>query len=120
MKNALNWFELPTNDFARAVAFYGEILGTPLQTEVLGGIPNAIFPYDAKQAIGGSLVHNPRLKPGSEGAVVYLNCNGILNDVLARVPNAGGKVIMPSTEIGFGKIAMIIDCEGNRVGLHTY
>jgi uncharacterized protein len=119
MKNALNWFEIPTTDFARAVAFYNTILAAQLETEVVGGIASAVFPYDTGAAIGGSLVHNPRLIPSADGAVIYLNCNGILDDVLVRVSKAGGRVLMPRTDIGFGSIAMMLDSEGNRVGLHS-
>jgi uncharacterized protein len=124
LKHALNWFEIPTADFDRAVRFYSTILGASFRTEVLGGIPNAIFPFAPTDgpngAIGGSLVHNPRMQPSADGAVVYLGCTGILDDVLTRVPQAGGKVLMPRTNIGFGSIAMMLDSEGNRVGLHSY
>lgn len=32
MKNALNWFEIPTVDFERAKTFYETILGYNMQT----------------------------------------------------------------------------------------
>jgi predicted enzyme related to lactoylglutathione lyase len=39
--------------------------------------------------------------------------------VVARVEPAGGQVVVPETPIGDpGTIAVIIDSEGNRVGLH--
>ena len=123
MKHAINWFEIPSNDFDRAVKFYGDILGVPLHIEVLGGIPNGRFSYvnnEAHEAIGGAVVYDPRAKPGMTGTTPYLNCTGKLDDVLGRVPSAGGEVLLPNTNIGFGSIALIVDSEGNKIGLHSY
>ena len=122
MKNAINWFEIPSADFERATAFYNTILDAELRVQVVDGISNAIFPYSghADNAIGGTVVHNPSTKPGADGAVVYLNVDGVLDAVLSRVEAAGGKVVMPRLNTQFGAIAMILDSEGNRVGLHSY
>ncbi len=39
---------------------------------------------------------------------------------MARVADAGGKVALPKTDIGApGFIAILVDTEGNRVGLHA-
>jgi predicted enzyme related to lactoylglutathione lyase len=119
MRNALNWVEIPAAHFERATAFYANILGAPLRTEVLGGIPNAILPYEGEEAMGGSIVANPRLKPGADGPVVYLNATGIIDAVLSRIPAAGGKLLTPKIETEFGALAWFIDSEGNRVGLHS-
>lgn len=121
MKNALNWFEIPTTNIDRAAKFYETVLGQPLHREVIAGIPNAILPYSASEesAVGGGLVQNPHLPPGAAGGVPYLNCNVFLDEALARVAPAGGKIVMPKTDIGFGHIALILDTEGNRIGLHT-
>ncbi len=123
MKHAINWFEIPSSDFDRAVTFYGMILDAPLRKEVFGGIPNGIFTYDqddSGQAIGGAIVFEEHAKPGMSGTTPYLNCTGKLDAVLSRVEPAGGKVLLPKTDIGFGSIALIADSEGNRVGLHSY
>ena len=122
MKNAINWFEIPSTDFERATAFYNTILDAELRVQVVDGISNAIFPYSghADNAIGGTVVHNPSTKPGADGAVVYLNVDGVLDAVLSRVEAAGGKVLMPRLDTQFGATAMILDSEGNRVGLHSY
>jgi predicted enzyme related to lactoylglutathione lyase len=51
---------------------------------------------------------------------MYLNCNGTLDACLARVKDAGGQVVMPKTDIGDpGFIALVMDTEGNTVGLHS-
>ena len=122
MKHAINWFEIPTANFDRAAAFYAEILGAPLRHETVGGLKNAVLfteQNDAHEAVGGSIVYNPGLKPGDSGTVPYLNCDGALDSVVARVEPAGGKVLMPKTDIGFGFISLIRDSEGNKIGLHS-
>lgn len=123
MKHAINWFEIPSSDFERAVRFYDTILDAPLRKEVIAGTPNGIFSYEqdkAGQTVGGAVIHDAHAKPGLNGTTPYLNCNGQLDAVLSRVERAGGKVLMPKTDIGFGCIALIVDSEGNRVGLHSY
>jgi predicted enzyme related to lactoylglutathione lyase len=117
MKNTLNWFEIFVTDMSRAKAFYEVMLETNLRIEVLGGEPSAIFPEDGA---AGSLVQRAGRQPSAEGALVYFNCNQRLDECLARVNKAGGQIAMPKTDIGPpGFIAMVIDTEGNTVGLHT-
>lgn len=123
MKHAINWFEIPAANFDRAVAFYNAILDASLRKEVIAGVPNAILLYeqdDSHNAIGGAVIFDERIKPGMSGIVPYLNCTGNLDAVLSRVPAAGGKVLMPETQTPFGSLAMIVDSEGNRIGLHSY
>jgi predicted enzyme related to lactoylglutathione lyase len=52
---------------------------------------------------------------------VYLNAAPSIDAALARVPAAGGKVVVPKTPLPgtMGAFARIIDCEGNLVGLHA-
>lgn len=123
MKHAINWFEIPAADFDRAVTFYNTILDESLRKEMVAGVPNGILPYeqdDSHNAIGGAVIFDERIKPGMSGIVPYLNCTGKLDAVLSRVPAAGGKVLMPAIQTQFGSIAMIMDSEGNRIGLHSY
>jgi hypothetical protein len=55
------------------------------------------------------------------GTTVYLDGGNDLSVPFSRVENAGGKVILPKTAIGEnrGFIALFIDTEGNKVGLHS-
>jgi predicted enzyme related to lactoylglutathione lyase len=117
MKNAANWFELPATELGRAQRFYETVLGLELRQEVFGGIPMAVFP--SQEGVGGALIRDDRCRPSADGAVVYLDATGKLDACLSRVAAAGGKVVVPRTDIGDpGFIALVIDSEGNRVGLH--
>jgi predicted enzyme related to lactoylglutathione lyase len=117
MRNTLSWFELFVSDMPRAKAFYEQLLATQLKAEQFNGEPNAIF---AAEGLKGALVKREGRKPSPEGALVYLDCTGTLDAVLGRVAKAGGKVVVPKTDIGDpGFIAVIADTEGNAVGLHS-
>lgn len=115
------WFELPTTDLARAETFYRAVLGHPLRRETSpdGSLEMSIFdPPDAE--FKGALVKGEHFTPGMSGALVYLNGGDDLALPLSRVEAAGGRVVMPKTPIGpYGHIALFIDSEGNRVGLHS-
>ncbi len=113
------WFEIPSHDFTRAVGFYERILDARLQQEAMGPMRMAVFPHE-KPAPSGAVVHAPGYEPGATGTVIYLNVAD-LRPVLARVPDAGGAVLLPRTELpsGQGVFAQLRDSEGNRVGLFS-
>jgi len=118
--NVVAWFEIPSTDFDRAVGFYEKILAKTMKRETMGPIQMAVFPYE-QPGVGGAVVHGGPYEPGqSRGTVVYLDCDGQLDAVLARVKGAGGEIAFPKTELpGMGAYAHILDTEGNRVGLHA-
>jgi len=121
MFNAINWFEIPSHDFDRAVTFYSQILGEELVRGQFSDMPYAFFAAEPT-AVAGAVVKNPYLEPGANGPVIYLNTktNANLSTVLERVTEAGGQILMPLTSIGpEGYIAQVLDTEGNRVGLHA-
>ena len=57
--------------------------------------------------------------PSKDGCTVYLNTNGDLDGMLARVVEAGGTVLQEKQDMGemVGWIAFFEDSEGNRIGL---
>lgn len=123
-KNAISWFEIPTADLQRATQFYESIFQTKLVPLDLQDIQMRMFPLeDMMTQVGGALVytkgfHNPS---STDGPLVYLNGNPNLQTVLDRVEAAGGKIMVPKTQISpeYGNMAVIIDTEGNRIGLHS-
>lgn len=122
-QQALNWFEIPVRDLDRAQRFYETLLNRPLKREAMGpDMPMATFPYAPGTGVGGCLVGGPSAtRPSGDGTVVYLNAEPSLNLVLARLPEAGGKLLVPRTELpdGMGAFAVLEDSEGNRVGVHA-
>ena len=119
LKNAINWFEIPVSDLTRAIEFYEHMLDATFRQENMGGMDMAIFPYD-EGAVSGSLVKAPFLSPSENGAVVYINVNGIMDAAIERATAKGATVVLPKMHIGDpGYIAHIIDSEGNKVGLHS-
>ncbi len=117
--NALNWFEIPVTDVARAKHFYETIFDMEMEQMDMMGMEMVMFPSREPKS-GGALVKSPDHKPSKEGSIIYLNGNPDLQLVLDRVENAGGKVTMPKTNIGEnGNMAFFTDTEGNMVGLHS-
>ena len=120
-KNAINWFDVPTADFDRAVKFYSTILGVEIKVSEHMGQKLGFFPCEGpNEKVGGDLVPPGWGKPSATGTCVYLNCEGKLDEVIGRVEPSGGKIVRPKMSIGeHGWIAMIQDTEGNTIGLHS-
>jgi predicted enzyme related to lactoylglutathione lyase len=69
--------------------------------------------------VTGVLSKSKRNTPSGNGTVVYINASPNIQNVLDKVEPAGGKIIAPKMQIPAGFIAIIIDTEGNKVGLHA-
>ena len=125
--NAISWFEIPVADIARAKKFYETILDIEMETQYVGEPKEEVvfFPFlpaiirATSGRVSGILVKKERNKPSMQGTLVYLNANPSIQEVIDRIEPAGGKIIVPNTKIMAGCIAVIVDTEGNRVGLHA-
>lgn len=119
-QNALNWFEIYTNDIHKAADFYGKILAKPLSMISNDKYNMAMFPSDLDNGVGGALTQMDKCQPGAGGTVVYLNVEGDLDGVLERISKNGGAIIQPRMDIApHGFIGIFKDPEGNVVGLHS-
>jgi predicted enzyme related to lactoylglutathione lyase len=122
-KNAISWFEIPTTDLNRAQKFYETIFGVSLTPLDVQAIKMRMFPLEDQMGVGGALVYNADFyKPSStDGPLIYLNANPDVQNVLGKVESAGGKILVPKTQISedYGYMAMFIDTEGNRIALHS-
>jgi len=121
--NSLNWFEIPATDITRARKFYEQIFSMTMQDmgEMMG-MKMAGFPAEmASGKASGGLVQSQMHHPSMDGCVIYLNANPSIQTVIDRVEKAGGKILMPKTQITaeIGFMAFITDTEGNRIGLHA-
>ena len=119
-KNVVNWFEIPAKDLGRAKKFYADVFGSELTDMNMPGMEMAAFPWIQEgQFTAGALVKSVGYEPSSSGTVVYFYCEDLSNE-LGRVAKNGGSVVLPKTAIGeFGFIALVVDSEGNRIGLHS-
>ena len=124
MDNAISWFEIPATDLDRAAGFYEKIFGFTLFPMDLQNIRMRLFPIgDMNKGVGGAVVDSGGFhKPSeTEGPLIYLNANPDLQNILDNVIAAGGRILVPKTMISpeYGFMAVIIDTEGNRIGLHS-
>jgi predicted enzyme related to lactoylglutathione lyase len=118
-KNFVSWFEIPAYNHFRSVAFYNYIYGIQMTSVELNGFAMGFFP--AENGIGGAIVSGPGCVPSEIGPLMYLNGGEDLNNVLSKVNEAGGRVVMEKTFLSesAGYFAMFIDSEGNRLALHS-
>jgi predicted enzyme related to lactoylglutathione lyase len=123
MNNAISWFEIPATDLDRAAKFYEAIFGVTLIVMDLPNIKMRMFPIEDRMGVGGAVVDSGGFhKPSAtDGPLIYLNGNPDVQGVLDKVEAAGGKIMVPKTKISpdYGYMAVIIDTEGNRIGLHS-
>ena len=95
-------FEIPAADFERAVLFYETVMATTLTRSQMGPMRLAMFPGSEDLPVGGAVTYMEGAQPpGPMGAVVYLFAGDDLALALARVPEAGGVVIVPKTMITY-------------------
>jgi uncharacterized protein len=123
MQHAISWFEIPSTDLERATKFYETIFGVQLIAMDTPNIRMRLFPLEDMSGIGGAVVdsggfHKPSL---TDGPLIYLNGNPDVQIILDKIEAAGGKIMVPKTEISpeYGYMTVIIDTEGNRIGLHS-
>jgi len=113
------WFDIPCTDLDRAIAFYSAVLGCKIDKQEFEGFSLGILPHEGA-TVGGCLAVMPDNPPSDHGILVYLNCDGRLDEAIAAVEVNGGTVLQTKHAIGpHGWRALIKDSEGNRVALHS-
>lgn len=123
--NVLTWFEIPVADIDRAQKFYETILDIKMVKRTDGEDEAVFFPFDPNviQAtsgrVTGILSKSDRNKPSGSGTLIYINASPNIQTALDKVEKAGGKIISPKVQIPPGFIAIVIDSEGNKIGLHS-
>jgi predicted enzyme related to lactoylglutathione lyase len=123
--NILTWFEIPVTDIDRAKTFYETILTIKMVKRIDRSDESVFFPYNPNviQAtsgrVTGVLSKSATNKPSANGPIIYINASPSIQNVLDKVEKAGGKLLSPKVQIPPGFIALIMDSEGNRIGLHA-
>ena len=122
MKNAINWFDIPVKNFNRAKKFYDTILNISIEARpsIEGDFQMGMFPADMNEGVSGMLIEGEGYEPSLQGVLIYLNGGEDLSIPLAKVEQAGGKVLMPKTSLGeYGFMAQFADTEGNKLAFHS-
>lgn len=118
----VGWFEIPVTDMDRAKKFYDTVFDIEISIHNLDGLKMGWFPVAPdKKGITGSLVeHESYVPSATDGAVLYFTSANVANE-LDRVIAAGGKILQNKKPIGEGHgfMAVFLDCEGNRIALHS-
>ncbi|MEO8210533.1 MAG: VOC family protein [bacterium] len=120
MKNAINWFAIPSADLQRAVKFYNAIFGFQLNVMKMGKEDMAFFPIE-QGGVGGHIYIHKDFKPAGDGVIIFLNGGDNLQEILDRVESSGGKIVTSKTQISpeVGYMCFFADSEGNKIALHS-
>lgn len=120
--HTVSWFEIPAADMDRARKFYETIFDIEMQELPMPEFKMVTFPMEMGSGhVHGALCQHEMYTPSENGTVVYLNANPDIQAVIDRIEPAGGKIVIPKTQISeeIGYMAFFIDSEGNRVALHA-
>lgn len=116
MRKLISWVEIPATDIERAVNFYNKVLNIEIQVLDFGKEKMACFPNGE-----GAISQAPDFNPSKNGVLVSFDTEKELNTVLKIVTENGGTIIQSKTKIeaeGRGYFALIVDTEGNKIGLY--
>lgn len=117
--NLIVWCEIYVQDMDRAKSFYESVFQMKLEKLENPGMDMWAFPMTMdKVGASGALVKMEGVKSGGSGTIPYFDCDEVATE-LERVVAAGGQIQQPKTSIGqYGFMALIVDTEGNMIGLH--
>ncbi len=123
MSNPVGWFEIYVRDMPRAQTFYEAVFGRVLHAlpDQAEGSPQMLVFDMNNQGYGaaGALVRMPGFEPGGNSVLVYFSCADCAVEA-DKAAAAGGEIVKPKTSIGpYGHIALVLDTEGNMIGLHS-
>jgi uncharacterized protein len=120
MINPIGWFEIYVQDMERAKAFYEAVFEVTLSRLDSLDIDMWAFPmeHDVPGA-SGALVRMDGFTPGGNSVLVYFECADCAVEA-AKAVKAGGSIQEAKMSIGpYGYCALVIDSEGNLIGLHS-
>ena len=118
--NPVGWFEIYVQDMQRATSFYETVFQTQLARLEDTGPEMWAFPMQEDgYGSAGALVHIPGVPSGANSVIVYFHCADCAVEA-ERAAASGGKVHKEKFSIGpYGFIALVLDTEGNMIGLHS-
>ncbi|MEM7047661.1 MAG: VOC family protein [Pseudomonadota bacterium] len=120
--NTVGWFEIYVADMERAKNFYENVLQKKTEPIPAGkpGLEMHAWTGDmTAYGAAGALAKMDGVKPGQNSVMVYFSCEDCAQEE-SRVEKFGGTVAQSKFSIGeHGFISIIIDTEGNTIGLHS-
>lgn len=106
------YLEIPANQAQDSADFYSRIFGWQVRLRGDGTLA-----FDDSGSVSGTWVKETDRTP-EERTRIYIMVDNI-TDALQQIEHAGGKMLMPRTEIGsMGTIAAFTDPVGNEFGLY--
>lgn len=121
MKNLIEFVEIPSVDFRRAVKFYEVVLGIKLTVcDDCESEKMAFFPHSSNKP-NVAISWATDFRPSADGVLISLSVESI-ESTLALIDANGGKTVRPKTKIeadNIGYFAQFFDSEGNILGLHA-
>ncbi|GAB4547072.1 MAG: hypothetical protein Tsb0013_06530 [Phycisphaerales bacterium] len=116
--NRAVWFDIAVSDLDMAQAFYAGVLGCKVEKENYGDVTFCTIEHE--DGNGGCLIEDTVNAGAASGVLLYLNADGRIREALERVKELGGEVVEDVHRIGpHGCRAIIKDCCGNRLALHS-
>lgn len=113
----MSWVELATRDLDGALAFYGKLFGFTLGTDMDMG-PNGIYRiFNRNDQMAGGMYLITEAMPMPPAWLFYIRVDDI-DAAAGRVTAAGGKIVVPPTDIPQGKIFMATDPQGAMFAAH--
>jgi len=125
--NPVGWFEIYVQDMPRAKMFYEAVFQgrlDPLKNPDPVGFPDMemwAFPMSMDgSGASGALVKMPGYTSiGGGNPLIYFSCDDCAHEA-QRAADQGGVIFKPKMSIGeHGFMAMVVDTEGNMIGLHS-
>lgn len=114
--NRVFYFEMPVEDFERAIKFYESIFQWKVTKE---DRPSGPY-YSVKTGESSGPGINGSFFKKEEGWATVCNVIGVKNidTIITKIKKLGGEIIFPKTVInGVGYLAYFKDTEGNTFGL---
>ena len=119
-RNVVGWFEIYVQDIDRAKSFYQNTFEVTLEPLESPGMELWAFPMQPDSpGCAGALVKMNGKDSGVGGTIVYFVCADCAVEA-SRAAQNGGKIQKEKMSIGqYGFIALVLDTEGNMIGLHS-
>lgn len=118
--NPVRWFEIYVQDMERARGFYEAVFQVELQRLNSPEPEMWSFPMGREgYGASGALVKMDGVPSGGNSTLVYFGSEDCAVEAKRAAEN-GGTVVREKMSIGeYGFIALVVDTEGNMIGIHS-